>query len=264
MAGKRNGKLFNYPWGKVCAFSRRENGYNQQAMSETFSDRLDRVRERMAAACARSGRDFAGVDLVAVSKTHGPEAVAEAVSCGLRRFGENKVQEAGAKIPLCAGGLSWDLVGHLQSNKAFTAVELFDLIHSVDSQKLLKVLDRAGDELGKRVRVLLEVNVSGESSKFGLKPEDVPGALEAANTLSRIEVQGLMTMAPLAEEAEKARPHFRRLRELRDRWAHEFATPLPVLSMGMSHDFEVAIEEGATCIRVGTLLFGERRRSETT
>jgi pyridoxal phosphate enzyme (YggS family) len=233
-------------------------------MSETFSDRLARVQERVQSACARSGRPPAAVALIAVSKTHGPEAVAEAVACGLRRFGENKVQEAGAKIPLCPGGLTWDLVGHLQSNKAYAAVALFDLIHSVDSIKLARVLDRAGDELGKRVRILLEVNVSGESSKFGLKPDEVPAVLEAANELPRLEVLGLMTMAPLAPEAEKARPHFRRLRELRDQWACQLGTPLPELSMGMSHDFDVAIEEGATCIRVGTLLFGERSRSEVT
>lgn len=233
-------------------------------MSTSFSGRLARVQERVSAACLRCGRSPDEVALIAVSKTHGPEAVADAVACGLRRFGENKVQEAGAKIPLCPGGLTWDLVGHLQSNKAYAAVELFDLIHSVDSIKLARMLDRAGDTLGKRVRILLEVNVSGESSKFGLKPDEVPGLLEEANGLPRLEVVGLMTMAPLAPEAEKARPHFRRLRDLRDQWASQLGTPLPELSMGMSHDFEVAIEEGATCIRVGTLLFGERSRSEVT
>lgn len=233
-------------------------------MSETFPDRLARVQERVAAACARAGRTVDEVQLIAVSKTHGPEAVAEAVACGLRVFGENKVQEARAKIPLCPGGLFWHLIGHLQSNKAYAAVELFDVIHSVDSLKLLNLLDRAGDELGKTVRVLLEVNVSGESTKFGLKPDEVPALLEAANALPRIEVTGLMTMAPLAPEAEKARPHFRRLRELRDQWQAESGARLAELSMGMSHDFEVAIEEGATWIRVGTLLFGERVRSEST
>lgn len=230
-------------------------------MNESFSDRLARVRERMALACARAGRAVDSVELIAVSKTHGPEAVAEAVSCGLRVMGENKVQEARAKIPLCPSGLQWHLIGHLQSNKAHAAVELFDVIHSVDSLKLLHLLDRAGDALGRRVRLLIEVNVSGEASKFGAKPDEVPGLLETANALSRLEVVGLMTMAPLAPEAEKARPHFRRLREYRDRWSASTGTPLPELSMGMSHDFEVAIEEGATCIRVGTLLFGARERN---
>lgn len=214
----------------------------------------------MRAACARAGRPLEQVRLIAVSKTHGPETVAEAVACGLRVFGENKVQEARAKIPLCPGGLDWHLIGHLQSNKAFAAAELFDVIHSVDSVKLLDLLDRAGDELGKRIRLLLEVNVSGESSKFGLAPEAVPAVLEAANARPRLEVLGLMTMAPLAPEAEKARPHFRRLRTLRDQWSQQLGVPLPELSMGMSHDFEVAIEEGATWIRVGTSLFGERAR----
>ena len=229
-------------------------------MSTSFSDRLAGVEECIQRACMRAGRVRDSVQLVAVSKTHGPETVAEAVACGLRVFGENKVQEARAKIPLCAGGLSWHLVGHLQSNKAYAAVELFDLIHSVDSVKLLKHLDRAGDELGKTVRVLLEVNVSGESSKFGLKPEQVPTVLEAANALPRLEVLGLMTMAPLLVEVEKTRPYFRQLRQLRDELAVRCGTPLPELSMGMSHDFEVAVEEGATIIRVGTSLFGERRR----
>lgn len=229
-------------------------------MSESFSDRLARVQQRMAAACARAGRPDHSVELIAVSKTHGPDAVAEAAACGLRVFGENKVQEGRAKIPLCPSGLMWHLIGHLQSNKAYAAVELFDVIHSVDSLKLLPLLDRAGDELGKRVRIFIEVNVSGEASKFGAKPEDVPALLETANSLSRLEVVGLMTMAPLAPEPEKARPHFRRLREFRDRWSVSTGTPLPELSMGMSHDFEVAIEEGATCVRVGTLLFGARER----
>ncbi len=215
----------------------------------------------MAAACARAGRTADSVRLIAVSKTHGPDAVAALAACGQRVFGENKVQEARAKIPLAPSGLLWHLIGHLQSNKAFAAVELFDVIHSVDSIKLLQVLNRAGDELGRTVRVLLEVNVSGESSKFGLKPEEVPPALEAANALPRLDVLGLMTMAPLAPEAEKARPFFRRLRTLRDQWSAATGTPLPELSMGMSHDFEVAIEEGATWIRVGTALFGTREQA---
>ena len=229
-------------------------------MSETFQIRLARVQERMAAACRRAGRVPESVRLIAVSKTHGPDAVAAVAACGQPVFGENKVQEARAKIPLAPSGLLWHLIGHLQSNKAAQAVELFDVIHSVDSLKLLNVLNRAGDEQGRTVRVLLEVNVSGESSKFGLKPEEVPAVLAAANALPRVEVQGLMTMAPLAPEAEKARPYFRRLRERRDQWSAQLGTPLPELSMGMSMDFEVAIEEGATWVRVGSAIFGEREK----
>lgn len=231
-------------------------------MDACLADRLAVVEERIRAACARCGRKRDSVQLVAVSKTHGPDKVAEAVACGLRVFGENKVQEARAKIPLCPGGLVWHLVGHLQGNKAFAAAELFDLIHSVDSAKLLHTLNRAGDELGKIVRILLEVNVSGESSKFGLKPAEVPAVLEAAHASPRIEVLGLMTMAPLAVEVEKARPFFRQLRTLRDELAARSGAPLEMLSMGMSHDFEVAIEEGATCIRVGTSIFGEREKPQ--
>ncbi len=219
---------------------------------------------RVGAACARAGRAPSSVQLVAVSKTHTPDEVAELASCGVRVFGENKVQEARAKIPLCPGHLGWHLIGHLQSNKAALAAELFELIHSVDSVKLLQALDRAGDELGRNVRVLLEVNVSGEGTKFGLPPEAVKEAVEAASGLQRIEVCGLMTMAPFAPEAEKARPHFRRLRLLRDEVEQQLGARLPELSMGMSNDFEPAVEEGATLVRIGTLLFGERGKGMIT
>lgn len=229
-------------------------------MNETFADRYDAIRQRMAAACERAGRDPSTLRMIAVSKTHGPERVAEAAAAGVTIFGENKVQEARAKIPLCPGHLVWHLVGHLQSNKAFAACELFDVVHSVDSLKLLQVIDRACDELGKTMKVLIEVNVSGEGSKFGAAPEAVPALLEAANSLTRVEVRGLMTMPPFMPEAEDARPHFRRLRELRDGWSETTGIPLDELSMGMSGDFEVAIEEGATWVRIGTALFGEREK----
>lgn len=229
-------------------------------MSESLADRLAVIQQRIAEACARAGRDVSSVGLIAVSKTHGPERVAEAAAAGLTLFGENKVQEARAKIPLCPGHLTWHLVGHLQSNKAPAACELFDMIHSVDSLKLLQVIDRACDELGKTMKVLIEVNVSGEGSKFGAAPEAVPALLDAANGLSRVEVRGLMTMPPISPEPEGARVHFRRLRELRDQWNASLGIRLDELSMGMSGDFPVAIEEGATWIRVGTALFGERER----
>lgn len=233
-------------------------------MSETLADRLAHVEKRIAAACARAGRPRDAVLLVAVSKTQPPEIVTEAAALGLRVFGENKVQEARAKIPACPSHLSWHLIGHLQSNKAGWAAELFDVVHSVDSMKLVRALDKATEAAGRTLRILLEVNVSGEASKFGLKPEEVAAVLELANACPRLLVEGLMTMAPFAPDPEKARPHFRALRELRDRLARETGTPLDALSMGMSGDFEVAIEEGATMVRIGTLLFGERKAAMAT
>jgi PLP dependent protein len=227
-------------------------------MSETFQERLDAVMQRIESACRRAGRDPASVKLIAVSKTHGPDSVREAADCGLRIFGENKVQEAKAKIPLCAGNLSWHMVGHLQRNKAYDAVQLFEMIHSIDSLKLLETIDAACDAAGRNMPVLIEVNVSGESSKFGMAPEAVPEILESANRLMHVSIAGLMTMPPFTEDVEKARPHFRKLRELRDQWRAATGIGLEELSMGMTHDFEVAIEEGATWIRVGTALFGER------
>jgi hypothetical protein len=229
-------------------------------MEISVQERVEGVRSRIASACSRSRRDPSSVLLVAVSKTHPPERVEEAASCGLRVFGENKVQEARAKIPMCPSNLAWHLVGHLQSNKIKQAVEVFEMIHSVDSLKLLEGIDRACDAAGRRMKVLLEVNVSGESSKFGLKPDDVPELISAAGRLSRIELLGLMTMPPMTEDVEKARPHFRRMRDLRDGWQSSLGVQLPELSMGMTHDFEVAIEEGSTIVRVGTAIFGERSR----
>ncbi|MBU4200873.1 MAG: YggS family pyridoxal phosphate-dependent enzyme [Verrucomicrobia bacterium] len=227
-------------------------------MNNLFEDRLSRIRERMAKACERAGRNPAMVNLLPVSKTHGPELVCEAAACGLTVFGENKVQEAKQKIPLCPSHLIWHLVGHLQTNKVKDAVRLFAVIHSVDSLKLLTAIDAAGELTGRVMPVFLEVNVAGESSKFGLAPADGPSVLNAANALKRVDVAGLMTIPPIAEEPEHARPFFKQLRELRDQWRQETGFALNELSMGMSHDFEVAIEEGATWIRLGTVLFGSR------
>ena len=228
----------------------------------TIAARYEDIVRRIEAACARSGRNPADVHLVAVSKTHPAAAVCEAARAGIAVFGENKVQEAAAKIPECPGQVSWHLVGHLQRNKAAAAVELFDAIHSVDSLRLLEALESACEESGRRPRILIEVNVSGEASKFGLRPGDVPAVLRAAQASTRLELRGLMTMPPMIDDLEKVRPYFRRLRELRDRWQDELGVALPELSMGMSHDFEVAIEEGAHWIRVGTALFGSRPQRE--
>ncbi|MBU1692875.1 MAG: YggS family pyridoxal phosphate-dependent enzyme [Verrucomicrobia bacterium] len=230
-------------------------------MDNGFAERLRVVTERIEAACARAGRDRAGVQLVAVSKTHGPDRIREAAECGLTVFGESKVQEAQVKIPQCPGNLSWHFVGHLQRNKTAVAAQLFDCIHSVDSARLLETVDRASAEAGKVMPVLLEVNVSGERSKYGMPPEEVPGVLALANGLDHVEVRGLMTMPPFTEDPAEAQPWFRQLREWRDRWRGETGFALDELSMGMTHDLEVAVEEGATWVRVGTALFGERERA---
>lgn len=224
----------------------------------TIAERVERVKGRIAAACAAAGRDPEAVVLVAVSKTQPPQAVREAAACGLRIFGENRVQEAGFKIPECPGHLDWHLVGHLQANKVRAAVQLFSSIHSIDSADLLRRVDAIAGEYGRRPRVLLEVNVSGEGSKSGMRPDAVPAVLEVANGLRCIEVAGFMTMPPYCEDPERARSFFRALRELRDRCAASTGFALPELSMGMSMDLEVAVGEGATLVRVGTDLFGTR------
>jgi len=224
-------------------------------MSETFAERLAAVERRIATACAKAGRTRESVQLLAVSKTKPPDAIREAVECGLRLFGENRVQEAQAKIPLCPSGLEWHLIGHLQSNKARIAANLFQMIHSVDSLKLLQDLEQYAETA---LPVLLQVNVSGEASKSGMHPDEVSGVLEAANRMSNVEVHGLMTIPPFTPDPEKARAHFAALRALRDRVQGETGTPLSELSMGMSHDLEVAIEEGSTWVRIGTDLFGAR------
>jgi pyridoxal phosphate enzyme (YggS family) len=194
-----------------------------------------------------------GVTLVAVTKTVPPERVDAALNAGIAVFGENKIQEAKAKIPLVSSRARWHFIGHLQSNKARDAVELFELIHSVDSVKLAGELDKWAERAGKTQPILLEVNVSGEASKFGIKPEDLPATLAEIQKFPRLEVRGLMTMPPLGKDP---RPFFRQLRRLRD------DTGLRELSMGMSHDYEIAIEEGATIVRIGTAIFGERNQAE--
>ena len=221
---------------------------------------LAEVRQRLAAAARRAGRDPAQVRLVAVSKTFGVELVREAVAGGQRLFGENYLQEAAAKIAALGPGIEWHLVGHLQTNKAKKAVELFSLIHSVDSLKLGQALEQAAARLGKVQDILLQVHLSGEDTKFGAPPEAVPELLKAIARLPHLKVRGLMTMPPWFDDPEAARPYFRRLRELRDqlRGLNLTEDPLEELSMGMTGDFEAAVEEGATLVRIGTAIFGRR------
>ena len=224
---------------------------------------LAEVRSRIDAACARSGRSAAEVEIIAVTKTHGAEVVKEAWDAGLHIVGENKVQEAAWKKPASVTGPMWHLIGHLQSNKVRHALELFDFIHSVDSSKLADRINFIADSIGASPHVLLEVNVSGEKSKSGMRPEDVKPTLEhIAAECPRITVEGLMTMAPFSENPEDARPYFRRLREMRDDIQDSLGVGLPRLSMGMSGDYEVAVEEGATWVRLGTVLFGERPKTK--
>jgi len=224
-----------------------------------LSEILRDVHARIEASCRKVGRDPSEVEIIAVTKTHGEEVVREAWDAGLAIVGENKVQEAAWKKPASVAGPSWHLIGHLQGNKVRHALELFDCIHSVDSVKLADRINAVADAIGASPRILLEVNVSGEQSKSGMPPSAVRDTLEHIRMeCPRITVEGLMTMAPFSENPEDARPHFRRLRELRDRLQDELGIGLPRLSMGMSGDYEVAVEEGATWVRLGTVLFGER------
>ena len=216
------------------------------------------IHQRIEQACARAGREPASVQLVAVSKGHPPDTIEAAAQLGQMVFGESRIQEAKAKIPLCPWRLQWHLIGHLQSNKCRDAVQFFTMIESVDSLKLAEELDKWADKLTKRVPILLEVNVAGEASKFGLKPDDVLDQLQQINALRRLEIHGLMTIAPWTPEPEKVRPIFRQLRELKEQCENVLGAPIQHLSMGMSGDFEIAIEEGATIVRIGTALFGSR------
>lgn len=220
---------------------------------------LDEVRGLIAAAARRAGRDPAAVRLVAISKTHPAALVAEAAAAGQLDFGENRVQEAREKIPLAPPGLAWHLVGHLQTNKAREAARLFDWVHSLDSLDLARQLDRRAGEAGRRINVLVEVKLSPEESKNGVPPELVEELLRELAGLSHLESRGLMTMPPLVAAGEEARPWFRELARLRLHLAERLGLErFDQLSMGMSGDFAAAIEEGATMVRVGTAIFGQR------
>jgi PLP dependent protein len=227
----------------------------------SIRENLQRVQERISAAAQRAGRSAEEITLIGVSKTHPAEAIREAYAAGLRHFGENRVQEwEGKQGALQDLSATWHLIGHLQSNKAARAAKLFHSIDSVDDFALAQRLERARIETGaaRKLRVLIEVHIAPEETKTGAGVEDLPSLAEKISALPMLELAGLMCIPPFAENAEEARPHFKRLRELRDELAKQLGRVLPMLSMGMSHDFEVAIEEGATEVRVGTALFGTR------
>ena len=225
-----------------------------------ISANLERVRERMARAAERAGRRADEITLVAVSKTFPAEAMRAAYEAGLRHFGENRVQEFEAKQPALAGlDATWHLIGHLQSNKARRAAHLFDRVDSVDSPSLAQKLDSAAAAEGKRIPILIEVRAGDEPSKSGVAESDLHALAEAIAPLAQLELFGLMTIPPYFDDPARVRPFFAKLRGLRDALSRTTARPLPVLSMGMSHDFEIAIEEGAIEIRIGTALFGERK-----
>ncbi|MCD6052604.1 MAG: YggS family pyridoxal phosphate-dependent enzyme [Verrucomicrobia bacterium] len=219
---------------------------------------VEAIQRHITAACTRAGRDPRTVQLMAVSKGHPPEAIRAVADTGLTLFGESKIQEAKVKIPQCPSRLHWQMIGHLQSNKVKDAVQLFEMIQSVDSLSLAEELNKRAEQSAKTLPILLEVNVAGESSKFGYGPESVLAELEQLNSLKRLELHGLMTIAPYVQDVERVRPFFRKLRQLKEQCEQQLGAPLPVLSMGMSGDFEVAIEEGSTLVRVGTAIFGER------
>jgi len=235
--------------------------------SVSVAENIARVQERLNAAARRAGRNPSDIILMGVSKTFPAESIVEAYSAGLRLFGENRVQEFATKAGAVRGlaDADWHLIGHLQTNKAAKAAELFDAVDSVDSVRMAEKLNVSAQGLGQTLSVLIEINVGGEQAKSGVAPDadELEHLLLGAPRWGSLKIRGLMTVPPYAEDPEGSRPYFRQLREIRDRVA---ARRLPniateVLSMGMSHDFEVAIEEGATCVRVGTAIFGQRAKA---
>jgi len=241
--------------------------YNSSVTSvSSVVGNLAAVRERIAAAARRAGRRPEEIALMAVSKTFPPTVIREAYEAGQRLFGENRVQEFSDKAPALRDltDAEWHMIGHLQSNKAAKAAELFSAVDSVDSLRLAEKLNAAAQRANKRLPVLIEINVGSEAAKSGAAPDspELKQLLSAAPSLEALQFRGLMTIPPFTEDPQQARPYFRRLRELRDQLsASRFpGIRLDVLSMGMSHDFEVAIEEGSTCMRVGTAIFGERTK----
>jgi pyridoxal phosphate enzyme (YggS family) len=229
----------------------------------SVEERLDRVRQRIARAATKGGRDPASVTLIGATKSVDADRIRTAVRAGLRDLGENRVQEALPKIAAVGEGSRWHLIGHLQRNKVRQAVRAFTLIHSVDTAALTHALDRAGRQTGRPVPVLIEVNVGGETTKFGVAPGATEDLLSVIARCTWVEAVGLMTVAPPAHDPQIVRPVFRALRELRDRLRRRAGEGFQVLSMGMSDDFEVAVEEGATMVRIGRAIFGERVTTAT-
>jgi PLP dependent protein len=219
---------------------------------------LERIHERMESACKRASREMKSVELVAVSKTKPAELLQEAVDAGQLLFGENRVQEVLLKKPLLPAKLRWHLIGPLQSNKVRKVLPMVEMIEAVDSLSIARDIDRIAAELGIYPKVLLEINVALESSKHGFSPAQIREQLEELYSLDRLYIQGLMCIPPFGAAAESSRKYFTHLRSLRDELEKLGGAPLPVLSMGMSHDFEIAIEEGATLVRVGSAIFGGR------
>jgi PLP dependent protein len=233
----------------------------------SISENIVLVRDRIAAATQRAERDPNEIALMAVTKTFPPESIRQAYDAGLRLFGENRVQEFAQKTDALRDlrDADWHMIGHLQTNKAAKAVELFSAVDSLDSLRLAQKLNSTAQQLGKKLAVLIEINVGGESAKSGVPPDsyELDELLQAAHQLDHLEFRGLMTIPPFTEDSQQARPYFRRLREVRDQIAKRGLPGLgtSVLSMGMSHDFEVAIAEGSTCVRLGTAIFGERSQT---
>jgi PLP dependent protein len=228
-------------------------------MPEQIRDRLARVREHIARAAERAGRSADEITLIAVSKTFDSETVQQAVNAGAQDLGENRVQEAISKAPSVTGNVRWHLIGNLQSNKARHALATFDVIHTIDRSDLVLRLDRIAGELGRRPRVLVQVDLAREPTKSGADESELPSILEALDAAQNLRFIGLMTLPPFFDSSDRTRPYFRRLREIRDQLNQSRSQKaLTELSMGMSHDFEVAIEEGATMVRVGTAIFGTR------
>jgi hypothetical protein len=229
-------------------------------MMGAVAERLDAVRQRITAACARTGRDPGAVELLVVTKTVPAAVIEEVVAAGQRLFGESRQQEALTKIPQLPGHLRWHFIGHLQTNKVRKLLPLAEAFHGIDSLRLARHVDRTAAELGLFPKVYLEVNLAGEASKHGFPPDELRHALVELLELPRLEVLGLMAIPPVSDDPDQSRPWFRALRSLRDELADRAGVPVPGLSMGMSDDFEVAIEEGATIVRVGSSIFGSRPR----
>ncbi|HOE26190.1 MAG: YggS family pyridoxal phosphate-dependent enzyme [Candidatus Aureabacteria bacterium] len=221
-----------------------------------IADNVRKVRSRIEAAARRSNRPAGGIELLASTKGRSVEEIGEALAAGVRLIGENRVQEAARKFPELRGRASMQMIGHLQRNKVAEALRIFDLIHSLDRLRLAEEIEREAAKSGRLVPVLVEVNVSGEEHKFGVRPDELPEFLAAVGRFERLQVEGLMTMAPFSPDPERARPVFRRLRELAGRFADGPRLRMRHLSMGMTQDYEVAVEEGATIVRIGTAIFG--------